>query len=99
MVFVHRSLESQLDRVTWKWNDASTQLRTLREDHAKLLQYSSKQSGKAAESQRVNAATIRKLKDDLQQALDDRRTEITAVTLSAADEKDRLLEQLDTVTR
>lgn len=71
----------------------------MKDDHAQLQQYSSHQSGKAAASQRHNAAAIRKLDDELQQISEDRRNESAAATEAAAEERERLLNQLDTLTR
>jgi ElaB/YqjD/DUF883 family membrane-anchored ribosome-binding protein len=96
---LHRSLESQLDKVNWRLNESNNQLRTLKDDHEKLLQYSSQQSGTVAASQRRSAAAIRKLNEDLQQVSEGYRNESAAAAEAATQERERLLQQLETLTR
>lgn len=96
---VRRSLEAQLEKMKWKFNESTNHLRTVKDDHEQLLQYSSQQSGKAVASQRRSAATISKLKDELQQISEDHRNESATATQAAAEERDRLLQQVDTLTR
>ena len=96
---LHRSLEAQLHKAQWKCNEATNQLRAVRDDHEQLLQHSSQQSGKAAAAQRRSAATIGKLNEQLQQISEDRRNESIAASEAAAEERSRLLAQVDTLTR
>lgn len=95
----HRSLETQLEKANWRLNESNNQLRALKDDHEQLLQYSSQQSGKAAASQRRSAASINKLKDELQQVSEDCRNESTAATEAAAEARAVLISQMDTLTK
>lgn len=96
---VHRSLEAQLQKAKWKCEEVTNQLRAVKEDHDRLLQYSSQQSGKAAAAQRRSATTITKLDEQLQQISEDRRNENIAASEAAAEERSRLLAQVDTLAR